>query len=156
MPEMNETFTALLRVYAGIFTTTTYGQPTCAGLLRSIPTNVAGVYIINETGNNHRVLYICSAGKIHKGLKTSLSTIRRRMTGASTPYHFDRRANVFCYGPSTTGVPPAGYNQAVPVGQIEITCLAVKCPKAPTILEHLLIQGHINEFGALPDANQKI
>ena len=78
------------------------------------------------------------------------------MFGSSTPYHFDTTANQFKYGPTTAGVPPAGYHYSISLSEIEITCLAVYSPSAPTVLEHLLIQGFINQYHDLPEANQKI
>ena len=156
MTEIADTFTRLLAQYSGVFPTTTHTAPTCAGLKGLVPKKVTGVYIVKQTLNNDRVLYIGSSGKIHKGMTSSGSSIHNRMFGSSTPYHFDNNANTFCYGPTTPGVPPAGYTIAVPVSSINVTCLAVENPKVPSVLEHLLIQGHITEFHDLPDANQKI
>lgn len=156
MPEMYESFTRLLDLYSGVFPTTTHTAPTYADLKALIPKTVPGVYIVKQTANEGRVLYIGSSGKIHKGMASSGSSIHSRMFGSSTPYHFDTAADTFCYGPTTPGVPPAGYNTVVPVSSISVTCLAVTNPKAPCALEHLLIQGHITEFHDLPDANQMI
>ncbi|MDO9558317.1 MAG: hypothetical protein Q7I89_01370 [Syntrophales bacterium] len=101
-------------------------------------------------------IYIGSSGKIEKKLKLSGSSIRGRMFGSSTPYHFDATANQFKYGPTTPGVPPAGHHYAISLSEIEVTCLVVYSPSAPTVLEHLLIQGFINQYHDLPEANQKI
>jgi len=156
MYEINYKFTGLLGLYSEVFDTTSHISRTCAGLRSLIPPKLPGVYVVKSTISKGRVLYIGSSGKINKEMSMSGSSIRQRMFGASTPYQFDSVSNSFCFGPTTSGVPPAGYRHAVPVATITVTCLDVRCPMAPSVLEHLLIQGHINEFGNLPDANQKI
>ncbi len=156
MPELDDTFTRLLNQYSSVFSTTTHTALTCSELRQLVPRNVTGVYIVKSTSDNGRVLYIGSSGKIHKGMASSGSSIRNRMFGSSTPYRFNNHTNTFCYGPTTSGVPPEGYTSEVPVCEIRVTCLSVANPKAPSALEHLLLQGHITEFHDLPDANQKI
>ena len=156
MPEMKENFNTLLGVYSSVFTTSHHVATTVSGLRKTVPRKVTGVYIVEETGDDPRILYIGSAGKIHKGMTTSGSSIHSRMFGSSTPYRFDPAFNTFRYGPTTSGVPPAGYSMSFNVKDIKVTCITVPCPKAPSVLEHLLLQGHINQFGDLPNANQKI
>lgn len=156
MPEMNDTFTTLFAAYSLAFATSRHASPTVSGLRSSVARKVTGVYIVEETRNLHRILYIGSSGKIHTGMTTSGSSIHSRMFSSSTPYRFDSVSNTFCYGPTTSGVPPAGYSMTVGLKDVTVTCIAVTSPKAPSVLEHLLLQGHINEFGDLPAANQKI
>ena len=157
MPEINNTFAALLSSYSTIFAKSSHTHPTVAALRASVPKKVTGVYVIEEKTNN-RILYIGSAGKVHKGMTTGRSSINNRMFGpaTSTPYRFDPLTNDFFYGPTTSGAPPAGYLNRVSVANIIVHCIVVKCPKVPSVLEHLLLQGHINQFGDLPDANQQI
>jgi hypothetical protein len=106
--------------------------------------------------SENRPLYIGSSGKVEKGLALSGQKVRQRLFGSSTPYHFDTVARVFQYGPTTSGVPPAGYNHAINLADIRISIIATPNNIAPTTLEHLLIQGYINQHGDLPEANQKI
>jgi hypothetical protein len=53
-------------------------------------------------------------------------------------------------------VPPEGYFREVPVADLTLTLFALPHPQSPAVLEHVLLQGFINEFGRLPTANQKI
>lgn len=156
MIDINDKFTSLLKKYSGIFNTTQHTCTTCEGLRGQIPKGVTGVYIVKEARNDGRIVYIGSAGKIHKGMTVGGSSIHKRMFYSSTPYRFDKIKNTFCYGPTTTSVPPAGYKFSISVGNIIVLCIDVASPFAPSALEHLLIQGHITEFGDLPVANQKI
>ena len=155
MPEIHDTFDALYKQYKKVFIHSTHSSHTRAGLMKSVPAKTTGVYVIWKKGALSPI-YIGSSGKIEKKLKPSGSSIRSRMLGSSTPYHFDTTANQFKYGPTTSGVPPAGYHYAISLSEIEVTCLAVYSPSAPTVLEHLLIQGFINQYHDLPEANQKI
>jgi hypothetical protein len=111
--------------------------------------------LVWRKSENHP-LYIGSSGKIEKDLALSGQTVRQRLFGSSTPYHFDATAHVFRYGPTTSGVPPAGYTYAINLADICISTIATPNNIAPTVLEHLLIQGYINQHGDLPAANQKI
>lgn len=123
-------------------------------LMRRVGNN-RGVYLIFKKGESMPI-YIGSAGKMIKGGSWNNSTIRKRMFQANTPYHFDKKTDLLCYGPKTTGVPPAGYRHSIPLDAIEIITIELEAPYAPSALEHLLIQGFINQYGDLPEANQKI
>lgn len=155
MQEIHESFDTLFARWKDVFHSTIHASKNYAGLRASIPAKVTGVYIVRDTEQD-RIIYIGSSGKIQKQLVPSGSSIRSRLFGSSTPYHFDKATNDFRYGPTSSGVPPKGYSYAVPICSIEVTCIAVACPFAPSVLEHLLLQGHINQFRDLPDANQKI
>jgi len=122
-------------------------------LLNGLPNN-PGVYIIKR-GNE--VIYIGSSGKLNRDGEYSKSVIRNRLRYSSTPYKFE--GLVLKYNPSTTGVPPEGYYNESLIKDLEITCIYFNQESdklAPSALEHLLIQSFINEFGVLPEINQKI
>jgi hypothetical protein len=156
MSELHARFDDLLRQYSGLFRITTSTESTYAGLAARIPAMIPGVYVIRMSGTGGRALYIGSAGKIHKGMTPSASTIRSRMLNSLTPYRLDKTHNVFRYQPTTAGVPPAGYRAQVALSDLNVMCMEVRQPVAPAVLEHLLIQAHINQFGDLPAANQKV
>lgn len=153
MPDINQTFTNLLLRYDRIFSKSTHTGNTRSAMRTLIPSK-AGVYIISRIEESNRPLYIGSSGKIARGLVVSGSSIRSRLFAASTPYKFEE--DVFRFGPTTAGVPPDSYTNAVSLKDLQILCFVVTAPKIPAVWEHLLIQGFINEFGDLPIANQKI
>ena len=155
MPELTSTFTALYAQYGEVFRLTTHEGADRANLMQTVPGEFPGVYLIWKKGVP-QPLYIGSSGKIGPDLSPSGSNVKRRLFGANTPYHFDKNAPVWRYGPTTAGVPPAGYFYEVPISDLRMSIFALPPPQAPAVLEHLLLQGFINEFGRLPVANQKI
>lgn len=155
MHELTSTFTALYAQYRQVFPVTTHQGVDRSSLMRTVPGGFPGVYLIWKIGVS-QPLYIGSSGKIGPDLSPSGSTVKTRLFGANTPYHFDKNAPVWRYGPTTAGVPPAGYFHEVPVTDLTLTLFALPHPQSPAVLEHVLLQGFINEFGRLPTANQKI
>ena len=155
MSEINSTFTALFAQYQKVFTMTTHSAMDRASLMKIVPGGVAGVYLILKKGNTEP-LYIGSSGKIGPDLSPSGSTVKSRLFGANTPYHFDKTTAVWRHGPTTAGVPPEGYLYEQPIVGLTLSIFAMPHPKSPAVLEHILLQGFINEFGRLPAANQKI
>lgn len=160
MPELTDKFQTLFSSYSGMFTATHHNGNSRNAVLASLSKDV-GVYVIFRKADSKCPIYIGSAGKIETGTAGLIyngSTILKRISGASTPYHLNGSTNEFEYDPTTSGVPPAGYGATIPLADIEFACITkiTSCWLAPTVLEHLLIQGFINQFGRLPDVNQKI
>jgi hypothetical protein len=157
MPELTQNFDDLYRIYSALFPHSDHVGATRAEFMKAVPKvpNVPGVYLVWRKSES-RPLYIGSSGKCEKNLTLSGQTVRQRLFGSSTPYHFDAIAHVFRYGPTTTGVPPAGYTNAINLANIRISILATRKNIAPSALEHMLIQGYINQHHDLPEANQKI
>jgi hypothetical protein len=156
MLELKATFTSLYKQYESAFGVTTHEGTDRDTLMRSVRSSSPGVYIICAKGENPLPLYIGSSGKIGPDLTPSGSNVRKRLFWSNTPYHFDRKAPFWRYDPTTSGVPPGGYSASVPVADLLLTIFALPHPYCPAVLEHLLLQGFINEFGRLPAANQKI
>ena len=155
MHELTSTFTALYAQYRQVFPVTTHEGVDRESLMRTVPSVFPGVYLIWKK-DVPQPLYIGSSGKIGPDLSPSGSKVKNRLFGANTPYHFDKNAPVWRYGPTTAGVPPTGYLHEVPVSDLTLTLFALPHPQSPAVLEHVLLQGFINEFGRLPTANQKI
>jgi hypothetical protein len=122
-------------------------------LLGKVP-RAAGVYIISEKAGDGRPLYIGCSGKLGRDLVPSGSHMRQRLNGALTPYQFTQ--SEFCFSPTSSGIPPADYASRMKIEHIQIDCLPTPVGMAPVFLESALLQGFINEFGALPVANQKV
>jgi len=122
-------------------------------ILAEVP-DFPGVYVISPIFGQRRPIYIGSSGKISRDLATSKSTMRGRLRGANTPYKFD--GEEFHFGPTSSGVPPAGYTSMLKVRDLKVTCLQTPANIAPATLEALLLQGCIHDFGDLPVANQKL
>ncbi len=122
-------------------------------LLGKVP-RAAGVYIISEKAGDGRPLYIGCSGELGRDLVPSRSHIRQRLNGALTPYQFSQ--NEFCFSPTSSGIPPADYANRMRIADIQIECLPTPVGMAPVFLESALLQGYINEFVALPVANQKV
>jgi hypothetical protein len=154
MCEINKGFDDLYTIYQKQFDHTECANENRKDLLKIVPP-VRGVYLIWKT-TEKKPLYIGSSGKIKKGMLLSGQNVKARIFGSSTPYKIDRVTNEFKYVPKTTGVPPSGYYHAVKLTAIRITIIATPTDIAPSVLEHLLIQGFINQFHDLPEANQKI
>jgi hypothetical protein len=155
MCEINKNFDDLYKIYRSKFNPTEHAGKTRESLMKSMP-HKRGVYLIwKRSDDKHKLLYIGSSGKIKKGNLPSGQDVRKRMFGSSTPYKFDS-TDIFKYGPTTTGVPPARYKKSVRLSDIQIEVFATPTNVAPSVLEHLLIQGYVNQFKDLPEANQKI
>lgn len=156
MSELTATFTCLHGIYHGLWPVTTHAGQTRVKLMQSFAL-WQGVYIIYRNAANEP-LYVGSAGKLERGadgVEVSGQTVRQRLFASTTPYTFDRCADVWRYGPTTSGVPPVGYHFQVPVSDLRIESFHVPDTQAPSVLEHLLLQGCVNQFGNLPVANQK-
>ena len=119
--------------------------------------NEHGVYVILRK-DNQKPIYIGSSGKISKGNILSGSNVKKRICGALTPYKVEDKH--FYYEPSKEkdeNKMPLSYGKNLPLADLEFHIFYTKSLGiVPACLEHLLIQGCINEFGDLPEANQKI
>lgn len=131
-----------------------FRENTYSDLISKLP-DEKGVYIITERDLT-KPLYIGSAGKMIKGGGWNKSTIRKRLSGATTPYHFDKKTDFLFYGPTSPGVPPSGYNHQIPISKIDVWVIIPEGLITPSALEHYLIQCFIFQYGDLPEINQKI
>ena len=157
MTELEENFDALIKKYksAFVYGYSEYKGNTLFELLKRFKNNGPGVYVIWSSDMNLPV-YIGSSGKISRGMQVSSNTVRKRLFYANTPYHFNRKKHIFQFSPTTSGVPPAGYKDQILIRDIKIDVFITPESIAPSVLEHLLIQGFINQHRDLPLANQKI
>ena len=89
MHELTSTFTSLYAQYRQVFPLTTHEGEDRAALMRTVPGGFPGVYIIWQRGLAEP-LYIGSSGKVGPDLSPSGSTMKTRLFGANTPYHFDQ------------------------------------------------------------------
>lgn len=153
--ELSQTFTSLFKSYSDFFQVDEYTACSRAELMKKIPTNKRGVYSY-WVKDDVSPIYIGCAGKVSADGKLSGNTVRNRMFSASTPYHFSKETDYLLYNPTTAGVPPEDYKNKVSISSITIKIISINNQTAPAALEHLLLQGFINEYGALPLANQKI
>lgn len=103
-----------------------------------------------------RPIYIGCAGKISKEGELNGNTIKNRMFSANTPYHFSKTSDDYFFGPTTATVPPKGYDSEYPMKDLIIKLIIITNNTAPTALEHILLQGFINEYASQPEANQKL
>ena len=155
MNELSQTFSSLFNNYSGFFEADEYTGGSREELMKKVPTNKRGVYsywIKDEASP----IYIGCAGKVSIDGKLSGNTVKKRMFSANTPYHFSKETNYLFYNPTTAGVPPEGYKDKVSIESIIIKIISINNQTAPAALEHLLLQGFINEYGVLPLANQKV
>ena len=155
--ELQENFDSLFARYsrASSFRYFEIASQSRSQLQSSFSCDGPGVYLIWKEGEK-RPLYIGSAGKVSKKLEIGKSTVKKRMFQASTPYHFDKNKPILRFCPKDATVPPSGYSHSIPVPELRIGVFITPPNLAPAVLEHLLIQGFINQFGDLPEANQKI
>jgi hypothetical protein len=153
--ELTTTFTCLYAQYREIFSVTTHEGENRASLMATIRYGFPGVYLIGRK-NSHQPLYIGSAGKIGPDLRLSGSNVKTRLFSATTPYHFDRISHVWRYGPIMADLAQTAYIHEVPIVDLMLTIFNLPLPYSPAVLEHLLLQGFINEFDRLPTANQRI
>lgn len=177
MPELTQNFDDLYRIYSDLFSHSNHTGANRAALENSVPAK-RGVYLIWRTRaqqdgrhspenrsvtdslNDKQLIYIGCSGKIKKKMVLGAGNVRRRLFGPSTwtPYLFDSKANLFRYdpGPKAASGRPVFYHKSIPIDEIEISVIATPNNRAPAALEHLLIQGHINQHGDLPEVNQEI
>jgi hypothetical protein len=132
-------------------------------LSKNIPAHIRGVYSFWAKKSNHPI-YIGCAGKISRNKKDvgdqSIilrgNDVKKRLSYASTPYHFSKELDILFYSPTTAKVKPEGYHSQISLNEIIIKIICIDDITSPAALEHLLIQGYINEFGNLPLANQAL
>lgn len=152
---LEQGFDDLYNMYSAKFRTTDHSGATQKDLiknLRETVPNVRGVYVVRlDTGDP---LYIGSSGKIEKGARLAGQKVWQRLANSTTPYHID--VGNFRYGPTTSGVPPADYTDAIKLDRVRISVIETPPNIAPSVLEHLLLQGHFNQYGDLPPANRRI
>ncbi len=148
-------FSELFRHFTAYYPSETYAGDSRASLMEQIPTGKRGVYTYWKKGAINP-FYIGCSGKIDKTSELCGNTMKSRMFQANTPYHFSKTENYLFFEPTTATVPPAGYQSYFQISEVEIKTIEITDKIAPAALEHLLIQGFINEYGCLPLANQKI
>lgn len=156
-------FSDLFNFYSEIYSVITVEGASRSDLMAKIPASIHGVYTF-WSSNAKQPFYIGCAGKISRkksleknsAIELSGNKVKSRMFNASTPYHFSKSSNFIQFSPTTAGVPPEGYNSSIAVNDLIIKVICIHDLTAPAALEHLLIQGYINEFGDLPEANQAI
>jgi hypothetical protein len=171
MPELYNPFVSLLVSYQTAFQESGHhhvvaNHATCTGLLGALPA-LPGVYLIRDTTSD-RLLYIGCTGKISRNRNNiaarNKGTLRGRM-GRWTPYSFKFNPNHFSYcvnyAPGTTARGPnqvISYNHKIAVANISIEAFAFDAamPLSPSVLEHLLLQGFLNQFGSLPVCNNEL
>lgn len=155
MNELQLSFDELFEQYQHQFPLMTFTASSRAEFMQIVPTQLRGVYSYWKKDAT-RPFYIGCAGKVGKDGRLSGNTIKARMFQANTPYHFKKEANTLCFGPTTAGVPPAGYVHSIDMSDIVIRALIIEDNTAPAALEHILIQGYVNQYHSLPQANQKL
>lgn len=153
MNDLQKKFSELTADHSNMFQQSDYEGTTRNELMTAVPSHVRGVYFLMKKGVE-QPLYIGSSGKIEQGMQLSGSHIRSRLFNSTTPYHFSD--DMLQWGPTTATVPPDDYKHSMPLCDVVITIIPTGNRIAPAVLEHLLIQGFINEFGDLPECNQKI
>lgn len=158
MPELLDTFTSLRAKYAAIWPVSHHAAPNRTILMTTFTRpHWRGVYIIYRK-EQEEPLYVGSAGKLERsssGPVVKGQTVRSRLFFSNTPYFFDPATHLWRYGPTTSGAPPAGYRAFVPIPDLRIESFHLPKTHAASSLEHLLLQGCVNEFGNLPVANQR-
>jgi len=139
--------------------------------LRALPLNKrgcftwpesAGVYVIRERGKA-AVLYIGAVGHVRAERKNPSSGTFRQRVGRWTPYCFDNKHQKFRFGPKGRGAKNKSeqlrkqYIRSIDFESLEIFCfpIALKNRIAPTAIESLLLQMHLEQHGALPEANRQ-
>jgi hypothetical protein len=182
MPELTQNFDDLYRIYGAFFPHSHHTGANRATLEKSVPAK-RGVYLIWRThapptqqGGRHSIenrsaadnltdkqlqlIYIGCSGKIKKRMVLGAGNVHTRLFGAATwmPYLFDGKANLFRHdpGPKASNGRPSCYHKSIPISEIEISVIATPNKIAPSALEHLLIQGYINQHSDLPEVNQEI
>ena len=177
MPELNQKFDDLYRIYSASFPHSNHTGANRGAVERSVPAK-RGVYLIwrihaqqadrrsienrsrADNLNYKQLIYIGCSGKIKKKKVLGAGNVRKRLFGPSTwtPYLFDGKTNLFRYDPGSKAPSgrPAIYHKCIPINEIEISVVATTNKIAPSALEHLLIQGYINQHSDLPKANQEI
>ncbi len=155
MDELDMPFTRIIEIYRERFTATKHHAHSRREFMESIGKGTRGVYLFRKKDSD-RPIYIGSSGKIGRQMSASGSTIRSRLFYANTPYYFSPDDDKLHYGPTTPGVPPEGYSHSLNLDELEIEILQMDADKAPSVLEHLFIQGYLNEFNDLPEINQKV
>jgi hypothetical protein len=122
-------------------------------LMNSVNETNAGVYILWKKGETYP-FYIGCAGKIQKNGGREGRSVRDRLFSAKTPYNIDKEH--LLYSPTTSGASPAEYNKKVALSELIVEIISVRADIAPAALEHLLLQGFLNEHQRLPEANQQL
>jgi hypothetical protein len=105
---------------------------------------------------SQRLIYIGSSGKVLRALALNGSSVRQRLFGANTPYYFDGNQDLLRYGPTSAKVPPSGYLYSMAIGDLQVEVIETPDDVAPTALEHIILQGYMNQYRTLPDINQKM
>ncbi len=155
MNDLFRNFSELFSEYSKNFGVKEYVGTDRAQLMQQVPSVGRGVYTYWVKGAK-RPIYIGCSGKVSANGDLSGSTVKKRIFSASTPYHISRTESYLFYSPTSAGVPPDGYNSKIQLSELSIKIIMVSDKIAPAALEHSLLQGFINEYGCLPEANQKL
>lgn len=123
-----------------------------------------GIYIVWQTPPPSEVLYIGMTGKFSQAGTMAGPGLKARKA-RWMPYRFDETVEAFCFGPKYAkgenkqkGPPKAGYSKSIPIPNISIDCFKYDTTSrmAPALLESLLLQGYLMQFGRLPLANNEL
>lgn len=154
MSELFKSFSELFESYSQVFELQEYSGSNRTELMKQVPTSGRGVYTYWVKGANYPI-YIGCSGKITQDGQLSGSTIKKRIFSANTPYHISSKEDCLYYLPTSSGVPPKGYNAKLDLENLLIKII-ISDKVAPKALEHLLLQAFVNEFSCLPKANQQL
>lgn len=166
MNELEKPLTQLLGNYRELFGT----ERICVigekpGDFRNGLPDEPGVYIVWTKKLDQKVVYVGSTGKIenngNSGIRWGKGTLKKRCE-RWTPYFFNDENLSFMHGPKY-GTREQRYAQDAYTYRVPLKDIVVEYFEfhknvtwAPAVLEHILIQGHLNQYGYLPPANQAI
>lgn len=163
MNDLSEKYTDLARHYGTVFEGGHLNIENIINiddLLRRLP-KAPGVYIIKK---GEEIIYIGSAGKFKKGKCWGNGVLSGRGSRWA-PYFFNDIDDKFYFCPNheperqkKERYNKNAYRCSHLVSELKIECFVFskECHLAPSVLEHILIQGHINEYDDLPPANKEI
>ena len=172
MSELNHPLHELLNIYRREFQQINRKLTVCGQTPNDVKTGLPklpGVYLIWHKGVCGTVIYIGCTGKLSRIAGTKLhtggGTLNQRTT-RWTPYFFDPTRQSFRYGPLKANnaaqrqirLNDNAYAHSVPLSEITVECFTFNPieTKAPSVLEHILLQGYVNTTGTLPPANREL
>jgi hypothetical protein len=154
MPELMDSFDTLFADYKAKLPHACYSALSRKELYRQMP-DAPGVYIVFREGQEKPV-YIGCAGEIARGARLTDQTLLARIRSGHLPRGFDDCGFQYDAHGNKGKRSTTQYHHSIPLAEIKVCTLETPGLLAPAALEHLLIQGVINQYGDLPEANQKI